>query len=283
VVLNDTEPVRASLMESGADLDHDGSSAQSVWEETHPGSFRIPSDQGGCAARRRSCDFRSRRPRDGRRPLTFGTMGPSAGEQARTREFERLLTFIDAIVAIAITLLVLPLVELVGDVNEGDSVWRMLLDNKAPIGAFFLSFGVIANLWLIQHRILHHVVATSEPLTRTLILWTLTIVFLPFPTALAAGPHSSAEQAATKALYVGTMAVSSMVLSLMALAIARSPRLRDGAVAPDPMRAFGTSITFLVALAVMLTVPASGYWPLLLLLVPDRAVALWRRLAHRAG
>ena len=44
-----------------------------------------------------------------------------------------------------------------------------------------------------------------------MLLWTVTIVVLPFPTALVAG-HDASNQATTKILYVGTMAASSLVL-----------------------------------------------------------------------
>ena len=58
----------------------------------------------------------------------------------RERDFERFLTFVDAIVAIAITLLVLPLVDVAGTFARrvGDAACSA---RAAPqIGAFFLSF-----------------------------------------------------------------------------------------------------------------------------------------------
>ncbi len=112
-------------------------------------------------------------------------------EQERARDFDRFLTFIDAIIAIAITLLVLPLVELVGDLGAGGSVRDLLDEHSAQIWAFFLSFVVIANLWLVQHRMLRNVVASNDTLTRLMLLWSLTVVVLPFPTALVAAPGNA--------------------------------------------------------------------------------------------
>lgn len=60
---------------------------------------------------------------------------------SRTRFFERFLTFVDAIVAIAITLLILPLVELVGE-NHG-STTDLLRDRQSSFYAFALSFLVM--------------------------------------------------------------------------------------------------------------------------------------------
>jgi uncharacterized membrane protein len=194
----------------------------------------------------------------------------------RERDLDRFLTLVDAIVAIAITLLVLPLVDVVGDLDKGSSAWSLLSDRRALIGAFFLSFAVIANLWLNQHRILRHVVAGNDAMTRLLLLWTVTIVFLPFPTALVAS-HAGG-QAVTKALYVGCMALSSLVLGLVCVVVSRHPQLREVEDPPDAAGSFGVAGTFVVALAVMLLWPVSSYWPLLLLLVSDRAVAVVKGL-----
>lgn len=209
-------------------------------------------------------------------------MSDQDGAPQRARDLDRLLTFVDAIVAIAITLLVLPLVDLAGGVASDGSVHRLLSDNRPLIGAFFLSFVVIANLWLTQHRMLRHLVAANDSITRLLLVWAVTIVFLPFPTALVAARGDVSEQPLTKVLYVGTMAVSAVLLGLVSLLLRRHPTLLDSDEAPDPVRTFGVTATFAVALGVMLLVPAMGYLPLLLLLVSDQAVALVRRSVTRS-
>jgi uncharacterized membrane protein len=208
-------------------------------------------------------------------------MSEMAAEQARARDFERFLTFVDAIVAIAVTLLVLPLVDVVGELKNNGSVTDLLDDNRAVVGAFLLSFVVIANLWLNQHRMLRHVIAANELLTRLLMLWTLTIVFLPFPTALVAGPRGAGGQAVTQLLYVGTMTLSSFLLGLVCVVLSRHPELRESQESPDALQAFATAAAFAIALAVMLLVPPISYWPLLLLLVSDRVVDLVRRRSRQ--
>jgi uncharacterized membrane protein len=185
-------------------------------------------------------------------------------------------------VAIAITLLVLPLVDLTRDLADGGSVAHLLRDNQAPIWAFLLSFVVIADLWLAQHRLLRHVVAADAWLTRLLLLWTLTIVVLPFPTALVSGPAGAGEQAITKVLYVGTMTVSALVLSLVCREVALHDELRDGSEPPDLAGTFATFVAFVLALALMLAVPATSYWPLLLLALQGRVLVWWRRGTTRS-
>jgi uncharacterized membrane protein len=196
----------------------------------------------------------------------------------RERDFDRFLTFVDAIVAIAITLLVLPLVDVAGQLNGGSDT-HLLHENEGQIGSFFLSFIVIANLWLTQHRLLHNVVESNRALLLLLLLWTLTIVFLPFPTALV-GQTSSRDQT-TKLLYVGTMGLSALILWLVCVVIGRDPTIRDSDERPDQLHALSVVVTFAVALVLMLVFPGLSYWPLLLLAVPQRVIDTWRRSARR--
>ena len=62
----------------------------------------------------------------------------------RERDLDRFLTFVDAVVAIAITLLVLPLAEAAGEIGEG-SVGDLLRANEDKLLGFLLSFLVIAQ------------------------------------------------------------------------------------------------------------------------------------------
>jgi uncharacterized membrane protein len=195
----------------------------------------------------------------------------------RSRDLERLLTFVDAVVAIAITLLVLPLVDLVAELRVDDSVVDLLGRHQVELGAFLLSFAVISSLWFSQHRMMSAVVDDDRVLSRLLMLWTLTIVFLPFPTALVA---QEGHQAATKVLYVGTMVLSSTCLALIATWVGRHPALHSTGALPDPGRAWATTAALLAALVLALAVPAVGYWALLLVLLAGPALRLWRRGRH---
>lgn len=194
----------------------------------------------------------------------------------RDRDLDRLLTFVDAVIAIAITLLVLPLVEITDELGGGsdESVRHLLSDHAPEIGAFFLSFAVIARLWMIQHRTLRHVVGHDDHLTLLLILWTLTIVFLPFPTALVA---EAGDEPMTKVLYMGTMAVSTGVLAGVHLLVSRRPQLTDGEARADPAGAVATAGAMLLALAISLAVPDTSYFPLLLLALVDPVLRVVRR------
>jgi uncharacterized membrane protein len=191
----------------------------------------------------------------------------------RHRDLDRLLTFVDAVVAIAITLLVLPLAEVGGELGEG-GVGELLREHGDDLIGFGLSFVVIARLWVGQHRIVSGLVHQSTTLTWLLLAWAFTIVFLPFPTSLVTATD---HDPAAKILYIGTMAVSSAILALVAWTIARHRDLRDTDEAPDLAQSIGTTAAFLIALAVTLVFPDTSYWPLLVLGLVDPLTRLVRR------
>jgi uncharacterized membrane protein len=207
---------------------------------------------------------------------------PGPGEQAeRSRDFERFLTFADAVVAIAMTLLVLPLVDVAGELalpGHDHSVVHLLQDHQAQLYAFLLSFAVIANLWFTQHQVIRPVAVHDALVTRLMVVWLLMIVFLPFPTALVA---EQGQQPVTKALYIGTMTLSSVVMALMAQRIRFTPAVRDSDDAIDPTGSWVSAALFALALALSLAVPAIGYYALLLLLLIGPLTRGLRRLRGR--
>jgi uncharacterized membrane protein len=193
----------------------------------------------------------------------------------RERDLERLLTFVDAVVAIAITLLVLPLAEVGSQIHDSTTVAQLLADRAADIYGFLLSFVVIARLWVGQHRIVSSLVRQSTTLIWLLIGWSFTIVFLPFPTTLVTDTDNDNL---AKVLYLGTMAVSSMLLSCIAYEIGRHRSLRDTEHKPDIRQSVGTTIAFVLALVISVAIPGTSYYPLLLLVLVDPAVRLLRHV-----
>ena len=155
------------------------------------------------------------------------------------------------------------------------SVSALIQANGTPILAFFLSFVVIANLWFDQHRALHAVIANDPLVTRLVVAWTLTIVVLPFPTSLVA---QAGSQATTKILYIGTIALSSVLLAVLCWAIGRNRAIRDSDARPDLAPAVASLFCYAVALTIMLLVPRTSYYPLLLLFLSGPGIRFWRRV-----
>ena len=76
------------------------------------------------------------------------------GREGRLPGAERMVAFTDAAVAIALTLLVLPLVELVPEAAHAkEPASSVITHNLVPIGSFLLSFVVIARFWSVHHRL----------------------------------------------------------------------------------------------------------------------------------
>jgi len=183
------------------------------------------------------------------------------------RGLDRLMLFTDAIAAIAITLLILPLVDAVPTGNgPQQSVADFLADHNGQIEGFVLSFLVIARLWRVHHAIFQHVRAYNSAFITTNFAWTFTIVVLPFPTAIIAeGPNDRLGTA----IYIGTMALSSITLSVMCVMVRRNPMMHttenplpDELVIPSIM----TSMLFVVAAVIGSTFSSINLWSLLILL-----------------
>ena len=99
------------------------------------------------------------------------------------RGLDRLVNFSDAVVAIAATLLVLPLVDTASTIGS-QHVGTLLAHNWRQIFSFVLSFAVICRFWVVHHGMYEYVQTYSSRLVWMNCFWLLTIVFLPFPTQL---------------------------------------------------------------------------------------------------
>ena len=188
---------------------------------------------------------------------------------------ERLLAFSDGVLAIALTLLVLPLAELVPEVADpARSGLPIITDNLAPIGSFVLSFAVIARFWAAHHRVFDDAPRVSPAVVWVNTAWLFTIVVLPFPTEMVG---SFSDDPFTLRFYVGTLFVSSALLTVMTVLVERS-RPRASA---RPTASGGTAGVLLLVFVVTLVAPQVGYWPLLLLFASSPAERLLRPLGER--
>jgi uncharacterized membrane protein len=197
------------------------------------------------------------------------------------------VSFTDAVVAIAVTLLVLPLVEVVPGVErEGLDLGTLLRSNLAQLGAFLLSFAVIFRFWWSHHRLFRHVSGLTRGLVVWNVLWTLSIVFLPVPTAIiTAYPPSPG----TVLLYVGTLVLTSGSLCLMTLRSYRDPRL-TATRTPEAREEVLASVAAFVALLLALVLGSVfadvlNYWALLLMVltgpIENAVKRRWAGLAKR--
>ena len=196
------------------------------------------------------------------------------------RGFDRLKNLSDGIVAIAVTLLILPLVDVAAGIGNTD-VGVLLYENSGKFFAFALSFVVIARLWVQHHGVFRELEGYTRSLVWANMLWLAAIIFLPFPTELVAtGPSGDPRVAG---LYVGTIAVAGVASVAMHWLIRRSPGMLYADVRGNVrvIPSLVDTIAMIVATLLSLFVPHASLWPLLLL-IPSGYVGGWLS-ARREG
>lgn len=135
---------------------------------------------------------------------------------------DRIVFFSDAVMAIAITLLVIDIKAPEGVADLGPVVlelWPKYL-------GYFVSFWVIALYWVAHHRCFRYIRSFDRPLILLNFLFLMFIAFMPFPTSLL---FSSPTQSASVMLYAGAAAGMGLSLSLLWIYAERQRFLSAGA------------------------------------------------------
>jgi uncharacterized membrane protein len=190
---------------------------------------------------------------------------------------ERVTAFTDAAVAIALTLLVLPLVESVRDTD--------LRAHARDFFAFALSFFVIARFWRVHRRLFDSLGHLDEFLTTVSLVWLFGIVFLPVPTAVLVAAQGAGRGAAT--LYAANQAFIALSALVMSFWVARHPGLwdseADGAMLRTGLRRSAGATVLMIAVVPFALWLGQASLLLLLLLGPFQRLGLWLgdRLGHR--
>lgn len=190
--------------------------------------------------------------------------------------------FSDAAVAIALTLLILPLMDGVGEAaREGLDAFGYLGHNFSAVISFVLSFVIIARFWRSHHRLFSVVEREAPGLFWLNMTWLLAIVFLPVATAITGAMPSERPQLT---VYIGTMLLASLSLTAMEMVAWRHPETwaEGRQVSRDSIHgSWAMVILMVVALAVALLWPTVGYWALLLLLLAHPVKLLLDRFDAR--
>jgi uncharacterized membrane protein len=194
--------------------------------------------------------------------------------------FRRLVNFSDAVVAIAITLLVLPLVDAAANIG-GMSLGHFLSENHSKLLGFGLSFVVIGRFWWAQHITFERLQSYDSLLVGGMFVWLFGIVFLPFPTELLGAGHTG--ETSVHGLYIATLLVTATAALVQQLAAIRHPELQReeqrGSMSLNAEAAYVLLMAF--ALVVALAAPSVGLFALLLLVLQapvTRLIARVRRL-----
>lgn len=200
--------------------------------------------------------------------------------QIRTeRGLDRLVNFSDATVAIAITLLILPLVDAASQIGSkpfGDFV----AENVWEIVAFVVSFVVIARFWVVHHQIFESVRDYNAAIVWFNFLWLLAIVTIPFSAnVLSAG---AGQRPDVYALYIGDMLVATIATRLMTSVLHRKPELmtEESRGSIDVTAGIAEMSIMAVALVLAVLIPDVNLFWLFLLFLSGPLHALLHRLVY---
>lgn len=199
------------------------------------------------------------------------------------RGFDRLVNFSDATVAIAITLLILPLVDAGPEVAK-QGIVPYFHENFWQLLAFAISFVVIARLWMVHHQVFGWTDSYTPGLMWLNILWLASIVFIPFTAnVLSDSPSGHPE---VYALYVSNLLLTTLTMQFMELLIVRTPGmlLPEAEGQSDLLRGWTFVILMTLALVLVVLVPSVGMLWLLILFLSrplHRVLARLRRGASQ--
>lgn len=177
---------------------------------------------------------------------------------------ERTKAFVDAVVAIAMTLLILPLVDTATSSADGGTVSAWFVASWPKLLAFAVSFAIVATFWLMHHRLYARVEKVTTPLLVMNIGWMLLIVWFPVPTAMTGEFHGDGI---LLTLYIGTMCAISGLLLAMRLYLRTHPNLHAnpaGVVSRGIRVQSALTILYALALTAAVLIPGLGYSALFL-------------------
>jgi uncharacterized membrane protein len=209
-------------------------------------------------------------------------MGTASGAQneGQSLGFERVVFFSDAVFAIVITLLVLPLTAELEVPGEGvDLIHEVFSGQGVRMLTFAVGFLVVGQFWIAHHRMFGHLRRADHGLLWFNLVGLMTVAFMPFPTALLGGSPLGADRFPV-VFYAVSMTVTSVAFTATWLYAVRRGLVHE-ARGQDEIRVF-TVRSFITCGVFLASIAASFlglqvavlFW---LVLLPLARVTLVRR------
>ncbi|MBN6055055.1 DUF1211 domain-containing protein, partial [Nonomuraea sp. RK-328] len=210
---------------------------------------------------------------------------PERAEPGMTHE--RVGAFVDAVFAIAMTLLVVEIQRPPAGLVEGDEprlvmaarLWDFLGGNWSTWLAFLIAFLILWGVWREHHRTLDMVTRVSRRIMARHVPLLVVVVLLPYATGLIG---ESVSNPLTVCLFAGAVAALLFAQAALLRAI-----LRDGVLRPGTdVAAMRVQAATLMVAAVFWLLTAGLTWlvegvPLLWVLAPAVSAVSSRRFAAR--
>ena len=195
------------------------------------------------------------------------------------RSVDRLINFSDAVVAVAVTVLVLPLVDI--RPAAGETVWDVIAENASQVWTFLFTFYVVAVMWLAHNRILNSIGRYDPFIFWINTTWLAAIVLLPWVSAMYG--ESEWGRTGVGLVYWGTMAAIALLGSLLGshlrghpdLLAEEEPPMSAAARRRAALRGPVLGLYFLLIGVASIATPAAANW-LPLGIIP---LSIWLRPA----
>ena len=185
----------------------------------------------------------------------------------------RLEAFSDGVFAVAITLLVLDL-----NVPGGENLWHQLKQEWPQFAAFFVSFWVIGIIWVNHHGLLDHLKRVDRPVLYLNLLVLMTVVFIPFSTALMADHlKSGADENVAALVYALAFLAMGMAFGLLWTYVTRHRASLGVELGDEQVRR--TTVTFLIGNPFYLAAVIVSFISPALVFIIIAAVAVYYMLA----
>jgi len=186
----------------------------------------------------------------------------------KSKELLRLELFSDAVFAIAITLLVLELVQILHNHNEG-SLWNMLVSNWRAFVAFLIGFLTILVCWINHNLVFTYILNVDSKLFWINGFVLLVITFTPLPTAVLAEYIEKESHYALAFFGFNYFMVSLAAYSISAYILKKVTRKtgRDLLFYQTRLYKYSIFYTLFVFLVCFLSVPLAIFFYLILFIV----------------
>lgn len=174
------------------------------------------------------------------------------------RETGRVEAFSDGVFAIAITLLVLDLkLPLANQITDGQALEDALLRLWPSFAAFVTSFAAILIMWMNHHGIFRLVRRVNGPFLAANGFLLLTVIFVPFPTAVLASHVLGPSSTIAAAFYCATYVLVNIAYNVLWGVATRGRLLRSG-VRESHIRKIRRA--YLVGFFVYIAATALAFW-----------------------
>jgi uncharacterized membrane protein len=182
----------------------------------------------------------------------------SRGLEADKTGLDRLISFSDAIIAFAMTLMAMEIA--IPDTVTVEQLHQSLLDMLPTLQNYMLSFVVVAVYWVQHHRTFKYIRRYDGGLMWLNLLFLALIVLVPFPTDLV--DRFGDEDSLVSMIYASSLALTGLALVVIWCYATHNHRLVDADLDPALIRMV-TRSRLVAPVVFLLSIPVAWLNPVI--------------------